>query len=124
MSSIRIYLAAPWKHRETARQVRDAIQATGFLVISRWLDIDEKTAVQKEEAANDLQDIIDSDCMIVLNLEKSEGKAFEQGYAHGLGVPIIVVGQQRLNVFQHLDEITLVETPADAIDKVKELFGL
>lgn len=96
-----IYLAAPWVRRAEARVIRDYLVSQGFSVPCRWLDVDETRTTEEEEAVNDLYDIEQADILVVLNLEKSEGKAFEQGYAYSAGKPVYYVGD-RLNVFQTL----------------------
>lgn len=120
-----IYLAAPWTRKEEAKVVRDQLVAAGYIVTSRWLDFvatpgDNYThETMRREAENDIADISNSDVMVVLNLEKSEGKATEQGIALARGVPVIAVGPWEItrNVFQHLDNHFIrVDTLQDAFD--------
>ena len=63
-----------------------------------------------------MDDIDAADVLVVLNLEKSEGKAFEQGYAYCRRIPVVIVGEPRLNVFQHLPDVIVVEDVSAAID--------
>ena len=106
-SELRIYIAAPWKFKAYAAQIASKIESQGdlrFVVQSRWHDLtvdDDNTALWEHEAHNDISDVFDCDVMLVLNLEKSEGKAFEQGMAYTLGKPIIVWGEPT-NVFHAL----------------------
>lgn len=116
-----IYLAAPWANRTEARAARDVLVAAGVHVVSRWLDVNETQTTQQQEATNDIVDILRADALIVLNLSLSEGKAWEQGYAYAMDIPIIVVGGPIRCVFQHLDQITKVETLDDAIDALNTL---
>lgn len=112
-----IYVAAPWKHRETARAVAIQFREAGFTVMSRWHDEwgaeigpeDSKDPmVLAAEANADFADVILSEAMVVLNIEKSEGKAVEQGIAHTVEMPIVVIGTERFNVFQYLPRVRLV----------------
>ncbi len=117
-----VYLAAPWVRRIQARIARRALQDAGYVVTSRWLDVDETKTTQAAEAQNDFDDLVQCDALVVLNLEKSEGKAVEQGIALGRKMPIIAVGEERLNVFQHLPRIKLVPTLDAAIVELDRLF--
>lgn len=118
---MKVYLAAPWVEREKARGVQDALIVAGFEVTSRWLYVDETTCTQRDEAYHDLDDLDAADVLVVLNGPISEGKAFEQGYAHCAGKSIIAVGSAPSNVFQHMDEIQVVPTIADAINRLRLL---
>ena len=122
-----IYLAAPWKRREDARIARDKIVAAGFTVNGEWLDVDVPTGadgytsppdIMRREAIRDIKNVLNSQVVIVLNLQKSEGKAVETGIALATGKGIIIVGTERLNVFQYLD-IPMVETVEQAIELAK-----
>lgn len=120
---MRIYLAGPWTHRFQANGVAKQIRAAGHIVTSRWHDLwlesdSDDPTVLETEAQNDLLDLDHSDQLIVLNIEKSEGKAVEQGYALALGIPIIIVGdaRARFNIFQYLDAMTLVPDISAALN--------
>lgn len=102
---MKIYLAGPWARRDEVREMRDHIHrvAPEIEVISRWIDhvVTNEADEQKVEAGNDLYDLDRSEAVVVANLEKSEGKSFEQGYAYKARLPIIIIGE-RTNVFHHL----------------------
>lgn len=120
MDKIKVYIAAPWEHKDAAAAFADQLEAEGFEVTSRWLRLiiqNESTvnyARMKEEALHDLEDIYLADGVIVLQYAKSEGKAFEQGAAiHLVPNKIVVVSPDgaRGNVFQYIDEMyTIVPT--------------
>ena len=99
---MRIYLAAPWTRRVEARRVRDELEAAGHTVNSRWLDLHGGGGehVLATEAQNDIDDLIACDVLVLLNLEKSEGKAVETGFALALDIPIYVIGGHS-NVFHY-----------------------
>ena len=128
-----VYLAAPWKFRADAKQVAQQIREAGYCIKSRWHDewgdVEEAPAqagntnpdVLLDEATADYDDVKGSDVMIVLNLEKSEGKAVEQGLALAWDKPVIVVGSERFNVFQYLPSFSLVATVHDALEHLKRI---
>lgn len=53
------------------------------------------------QAREDIADVRRADVLVVLNLQKSEGKAVETGIAIAAGIPIVSVGD-RSNIFQSL----------------------
>jgi nucleoside 2-deoxyribosyltransferase len=117
---MKIYLAGPWKHRTTAKDVAQQLRDAGHKITSRWHDIwalleeSHDPLVMEQEADCDLSDVESADIVVVLNIEKSEGKAVEQGFALGLGIPIVVIGAHS-NVFHWLPEVTVVKDLEDAI---------
>lgn len=119
-----VYLAGPWARRSEVRTAREILQRAGITVNSRWLDFDSdandehNADVQRREAETDIQDIQAADILVVLNLEKSEGKAFEQGVAFMLGTPVVVVGAIS-TVFQQMAGFTQVDSLFDAIEHLK-----
>ena len=124
---MRVYLAGPWVRRDEVRAAREHVRAAGFTVDCRWIDFDatqhdeNAEVVMSREALNDVEDILESDALMVLNLEKSEGKAVEQGIAFSRGIPVVVVGPFS-NVFQRLQGFARVDTLEEglAVLKVKK----
>jgi hypothetical protein len=117
-----IYVAAPWKRREAAREVADYLTARGFTIISRWLrEHGDSTnhAELQHEALNDLEDLRRCDAILLLNLERSGGKECEFGMAYVLGLKTIVVGKPEGNVFYHLPGVIVVDTIEQAIPYLK-----
>jgi hypothetical protein len=123
---LKVYIAAPWKEKVRASAARQAFIDAGITVTSRWIDVHEG-ADPENEAIQDIQDIYDSDGMVILQYRKSEGKAFEQGLFLGLTEAsekwhkMIVVnpkGRQD-NVFQYMTSVyTVVKTVDEAIAEV------
>lgn len=109
---MRIYVAAPWTHKADAARVAAGLEAAGHEITKRWwehrevphylTDDDSNDAELRQQAVEDVQGVLDADVFVLLNYEKSEGKAVETGIALAAGVPIIVVGQ-RSNLFHYLD---------------------
>jgi hypothetical protein len=135
MAGVKVYVAAPWVHKEDAKVVARQFEAAGFEISSRWHDKhhegpdqDKDHTILAQEATDDIHDIINSNGMVVLQLEKSEGKAFEQGFIlaasqfTGMNNKIIVVTPDgtRGNVFQYLNEIyTVVPDVDSALQEMK-----
>ena len=89
--------------------------AAGFSVRARWLDFVKDAGASglalegstlRQEATNDIEDILFSDALLLLNLQdrgfETSGKAVETGIAIATLKPIIIVGQ-RTNVFHYLN---------------------
>lgn len=105
---MKIYIAAPWKHKEEARNVAAFLEDQGHVIVSRWLTQHEDTTdPQKlqDEAIHDLEDVQACQVFILLNLCASEGKATELGMAYILNKPIILVGPKTGNIFYNLPGI-------------------
>lgn len=135
--SITIYLAAPWAHKDEAKQVRTQFEANGIKVNSRWLDYHGQSGsewdpeVLEREAIHDIEDICAADGMVVLHYKVSEGKSFEQGFFLGISAQmgktkkmVLVIppdfGPSR-NVFHYIRDIyQTVDNVDAAIALVKE----
>lgn len=106
---IKIYIAAPWKNKEEAKAAKKICEDAGLEVTSRWIELhgdkekDDPTNIKyfEEEATHDVQDVYRCDILILLNIQKSEGKAAETGMAMAWGKPVILVGE-RSNIFHYL----------------------
>jgi len=114
---MKVYIAAPWKRKLDAKLASHLLTAAGHVVTSRWIDYHGDTTDPEElaiEAVNDMEDLDAADVLLLLNLEKSEGKAVETGIALVEGLWILGVGQPS-NVFHYLPEIQWVESMTEAI---------
>lgn len=117
----RYYLAAPFRRREEAKEVRELINKTmGWTCEASWIDThlaNESATIEQlaTEADEDLGDIMASDMFILLNSELSEGKAVETGYALAEGIPIVVIGDvsPTRNVFLYLPGVSRFDTVED-----------
>lgn len=106
-----VYLAAPWVRRNEAIAAGELLTAQGMVVTSRWFhhagDPTDTTGSRldivevRQQAREDVLDVKRADYVVVLNLERSEGKAVETGIALANGIPVISVGK-RSNIFQTL----------------------
>ena len=122
---VKIYLAAPWVKRNYARAWGEKLVGAGFELTRRWWDeeaADDDFDTLKEHALGDLYAVCEADVVVVLNYEKSEGKAVETGAALISGIPVIVVteGRPRSNIFQTLcTEVTSVD---DAVQLIRSWY--
>ena len=122
-----IYLAAPWKYRAEAKQVAQQYRDKGHTIVSRWhddwgtkSDAGITESEKRDEAEKDVADVMVCQCLVVLNWEKSEGKAVEQGIAIARHTPIIVVGAAS-NVFHSLATVKCVNSFAESLGALAEL---
>jgi hypothetical protein len=120
----RVYIAAPWKHKRQAKKVANQVAERGYEVTSSWIDLpDDGSTYEKDpaymasEAERDLLDLTESHIMLYLNLDKSEGKATELGWALRGGMPVYVIGGKQGNVFLHLPEIIHIDNLGEFFDK-------
>lgn len=127
--SLRIYVAAPWIHRDQAREAAGKILEAGHMITRAWWDHESmiedndphRAKILAEQARKDLFGVQSADLMIVLNSAKSEGKAVEQGIAIDMELPIIGVGARGLvtkNIFHYLACYRWVSTIEDAIKEI------
>ena len=115
----RIYVAAPWVRKEEAKYVAGRLNDAGFVVTSRWIDMhggDHDPVVLRREAQHDWDDIRAATVLVVLNIEKSEGKATEQGIALERGLKIVGVGIPKNNVFHYLPQYRWVASVVELIN--------
>lgn len=110
-TAVKIYVAAPWVHRERAADVASTLQYAGFVIAYRWWEIDggdldnpADFEAHRQCAVNDLNAVSESDVVLVMQWEKSEGKAVETGAALTHGIPVIVYNEtgKRGNIFHTL----------------------
>lgn len=111
MSCKKVYVAAPWARKDRAKEVKYQLEQAGFNVVSKWIDFeadptivyDYPEQIMETEAQKDIADLNCAEVVLYLNLQKSEGKATELGYALAKGLPCYIIGGKQNNVFLHLD---------------------
>ena len=137
-----VYIAAPYACKQAAREARTIVESYEFPVISRWLDFEDGGPIEttdpvvlRREAIADVEDVLDADALIVLNLEKSEGKSVETGLMLGRALtaqairelyperqlpipPILVVGTAS-NIFHYHPLVTMCDDLDHAIRILK-----
>lgn len=127
---MKVYIAAPWVRRPEAIAIGEQFKAAGHELTCRWFyhvtdgDPMDSTGVTcnpdsiRFQAMADIADVRAADALVVLNLQKSEGKAVETGIAIAAGKLVISVGP-RSNIFQALgQEVATVE---DALEYLRAL---
>lgn len=115
-----IYLAAPWVDRERAALEAVKLEAAGHEITEKWWEHEDTTDHDElvEQAKLDVVGVLAADMLVLLNTQKSEGKAVETGIAIMCCIPIAVVGE-RTNLFHHLDDVTLFNSVEEVIDAVR-----
>ena len=104
-----IYIAGPWKDRPHVIDQAQKLREAGFTVDCRWLtandvadDDPNRAQYLKDQAMNDIEDLIKADLLMVINTRQSEGKAVELGMAIAALKRIIIIGD-RTNIFNYLN---------------------
>lgn len=107
---MRVYLAAAWKERAMMPEIARQFEKAGHQVTHRWWEYEEPPGCNypsndespelEDIAASDYIGVVQCDALVLLNTQKSEGKAVETGIAIALGKPIILVGT-RSNIFHY-----------------------
>lgn len=110
---MRVYVASPWVRKADAINAGKLLETSGFEVTSRWFyhegDPTDSTGIKCDagaitvQALEDIEDVLSADILMILQLEKSEGKAVETGIVIANDIPFIVVGE-RSNIFQVLGQ--------------------
>lgn len=127
---MKVYVAAPWVRRPEAIDFGKRLVAAGHELTCHWFthetdgDPTDSTGITCnpisiiQQAVEDINDVRRADVLIVLNLQKSEGKAVETGVALANKIPVISVGP-RSNIFQALG--FEVESQDDALALLTKL---
>lgn len=109
---MKVYVAAPWVRRQEAADVAAELARRGCTILHDWWNHeagDHDYAELQRLAALDRDAVLRCDLFVLLNLEKSEGKAVETGLAIGRfkesGRPLLIgVGPRYSNIFQYLGD--------------------
>ena len=122
---MRIYVAAPWVHRDQARSLAALLKHHGHTITHEWWDIEgefDDASKMQACAIADLEGVYNADQVVLLDSAKSEGKAVEQGIAIACGIPILAIGtlgQHSQNVFHHLPDYQWVDSISAALEVLK-----
>src|SRR3990167_2826242 len=111
---MKIYLAAPWVAKEEARWTAQRLVSAGHKITKPWWEHREVAGYPGpvkgpaldeliQQAWEDWEGVVSADRVVVLQLAKSEGKAFETGLAAAYRIPICVVSPsgEHGNLFQY-----------------------
>lgn len=120
---MRIYLAAPWDHRDETRVFAKVLKQAGHVITEPWWEHHNVGAYPYEAKGSDLDELVNqawkdyagvltAQRVVVLQLAKSEGKAIETGLAIAHKIPICVYTPEGLygNLFHYLPEIKKART--------------
>jgi nucleoside 2-deoxyribosyltransferase len=115
---VRVYLASRFARRDEMREVASELEASGFIVVSRWLGSPAPLSADdlnpggpaSSLAEMDLEDLRRADLCIAFTEATDHpkpgrgGRHTELGIAVGLGLEIMIVGP-REHVFHALPEV-------------------
>jgi nucleoside 2-deoxyribosyltransferase len=139
-----VYTAALYSTRDEVREtVARRLTAAGHEVTARWLWDEEPPGSEPLSAAKDLEDVDRSDVLLLLTLPYGTmytggGRAWEAGYAMGLGKRVYVLGDHEIifchhpevHVFRRLDGVLhhmaqnpVVSRPRAMLDWCHQTFG-
>ena len=122
---VKIYVAAPWVHREAAEGLAKILEINGYTVTHPWWKYEgegehkESNEMLTKFALADVEGVVTADYVVVLNTAKSEGKAVEQGIAITEGIPIICItpGEKpSSNIFHYLPCYVHVKSIDEALE--------
>jgi len=97
-------------------------EEAGLVITHPWWNLEGKEddpVYLCQCAEYDVLGVVSAHVLVVLNTQKSEGKAVEQGIAIAMGIPIVLIGEKS-NIFHHLN-IYQVHDIDGAIEMVKWL---
>jgi nucleoside 2-deoxyribosyltransferase len=121
---MRLYIAAPWIHRDDMPTIAAQFEEAGHTVTHKWWEA--KSIPESKwtadglcsQAVADRDGVLTADVVVLINSARSEGKAVEQGIAIAQGKHIIAVGERgalSMNVFHYLPNYIWVATVEEAI---------
>lgn len=128
---MKIYLSGPWVERADMEEYAARLVGEGHLITHPWWDVE--AGLNEAEldapflrgcAEADVRGVLNANVVLVINSQKSEGKAVEQGIAIANKKPILVVGKDNTHIFQHLPFYRMVNTFDDAIETLRTISWL
>jgi len=135
---MKVYVAAPWTRKAEAQACAEALEGAGHEITKKWWEHREVpgyltagiSVVERKEletqAMEDITGVLDADAIVLLNLEKSEGKSVETGVAllsafcrmHGIskmGVHRFILVGGKTNLFHYVPLWEEATTHADIL---------
>lgn len=105
-------------------EIAAQFEAAGHTITERWwehpdLGFDKPRNLREleDQAVRDFMGVVQADALVLINSEKSEGKAAETGIAISRFIPIILVGK-RTNIFHFIPSVYPVKDVRAAIRKL------
>lgn len=123
-----IYIAAASEERQAAKEMKARIEAAGYTVTSRWIELENFSSADTKYlmswAENDLLDVFKADMVVLLNPAEFKnkgtgGRHVEVGYALAYGKPVILCGEKS-NIFHWHPNVHHLRYPNDIIDAIIE----
>jgi len=125
---VKVYLAAAYSRAAEMRHVRNKLEAVGFQVVSRWIDVE--LFEGKEDkicASSDCRDLRSADYLLFFSdgpqATGKGGRHVEFGIAWALGVPVLVIGPKE-NIFHSLPGVMHTDSLDQAIERLSHLTDL
>lgn len=107
---MRVYVATSFQNIAEAREVMTALRILGHSITHDWTNeaVDpswpewQQAEYLQECGSHDYRGVIDADCLVLINHEKSRDAMAEFGIALGRGIPVVVLfPERRSSVFFH-----------------------
>lgn len=124
---MRLYIAIGWGNLDYGKELARYFEQEGFEITSHYVaeDYEEAQVPDHEQAARDLQEIILADALIKVTgtgiaASTTGGRHTEFGIGMGLGKILMVLGDAE-NIFHALPGVHRVETPEQAVVKLRQL---
>lgn len=127
--SLKLYLAAPWVRKASARVAKGYCTRRGIKVVSTWTeqpDEDQNRSDVKDPAdfqrfaLSDWRELCMADAVVLLFPQlSSQGKSTELGGALMAGKQVVIVGDdgtRSRNIFYHMPQIRFADTLPEAVD--------
>jgi len=120
---MKIYIAASFPRQDEALALGyKLMKHGGHEITSGWIEQQDPNAnpnsdtrtpspvERRNKAMRDLGDIRDSDVLVMITGDNLSGggRRFEFGYAYGLGMPVIIYGEEEI-IFDSLNVITVID---------------
>jgi len=125
---LKVYLAAPWTHRDFAPAWAKAFTDAGHTITLPWWEHPETDKPEELQncAIDDFTAVVRADVLVLFNTQlrgsETSGKAVETGIALAHIKPIILIGE-RTNVFHHMPNVYKVATITEALELLDEDSG-
>jgi len=109
-----VYVASAADNRDAAASLARDLRARGHLVTSTWhdltpwdraLDSARPVTEQQASAATCLREVQQSGAVVAIGDPRMRGGLWEAGYAMGLGVRVVWIGDTSVSVFATLVEL-------------------
>jgi len=117
----KIYIAAPWNQKAQANDIGDKLEYIGFAITSDWHKPGIFYPVQIA-AAKDLEAIDICEILLLLDIEPSQGKHFETGYAYHQGKQVFWWhwDPSSFPVFMHLPKICNIYSWDELVERLSQ----